>query len=653
LPRGPLHRAPRAPNFNAIDAGLAFSSAVEFTEQRWVRTRTRVELSHTSEGLDEVAQASSELPTAAPDDGRIPFRLRIGVTGHRQTPFETSEPLYRVLDRLVEHLRSDRSDPNTKVELAVVSQLAEGSDRVVVQQVFEYATAHGCDARLEVVLPLQQEQYVDVQNFSTESREEFDRWLAASTFRLEPPRLGVATHEDRANAYAAAGDKLIARCDVLIALWDGKPAAGRRGGTAHTLLNAAARRKPCVWIPVEPGEETSDNLEPGSARPFYELVRTRSRGEPDHEPDSGALDEPVLGPMLQAYEALDEYNREPRPRRAAERAHGVVQRLAAGVLDRTVDRRFERGFDAALSRSIERRIDAGTPAWLAPPSSRASLLAVHYRRWFKRLSSLVLIAATLGAMVLAVGVAAATRSALWPGLELAFLMLALIAFLVVRSSAFHRRWLSYRVLAERFRTARYLASTGVDFREQARLHDVAVGDQSEVWLMRAFEEVWDREPDRQPDESELEALKRLLADEWVHAQIEYHRNVTEAQDRLKRRLTVTAYVAFALTLGAAATETLLVAIGAAERPSDIAKALTILLPALGASVGAALTINQPTALAQRSAKMQADLRIVQAEIRAAADMDALIAAAASAVQLIAPEAGSWFGALWFLDLEHP
>jgi hypothetical protein len=44
----------------------------------------------------------------------------------------------------------------------------------------------------------------------------------------------------------------------------------------------------------------------------------------------------------------------------------------------------------------------------------------------------------------------------WHWAEAAFLILALTGLLIVRSAGFHRRWLSYRVLAERLRSAYYL-----------------------------------------------------------------------------------------------------------------------------------------------------------------------------------------------------
>ena len=151
---------------------------------------------------------------------------------------------------------------------------------------------------------------------------------------------------------------------------------------------------------------------------------------------------------------LDEYNREPRPRSAVDDTAGPISRLAIGLFGR---RRSSRVFQCDLQEGIERQVTAGTPAWLAAPSARASVFAEHYRTWFKRVSRLVLASATLAAVALAAGVAAGAESAVWAALEFVFLMLALVAFLVIRRFGFHGHWLSYRVLAERLRSARYIA----------------------------------------------------------------------------------------------------------------------------------------------------------------------------------------------------
>jgi len=520
--------------------------------------------------------------------------------------------------------------------------------------VFGYAEQRGQQARLEVVLPMERNQYAQIQGFDAQSRAEFDQMLEAATFSLEPPPAALRTHEDRADAYVAAAEKLVARCDVLIALWDGKPAVGKRGGTAHTLLNAAARGKACVWIPIDESEDMHDNLEENSGQRFVKLVAARSEMEPDSEMGADAFDTWSLGSVSQELRLLDEYNRKPWSRLGPHRAGGPLGRIVLATFDSGFGRRVERDFHGRLQQSTETRLADGTPQWLAAPSARASLLADLYRRWFKRLSTLVLTCATLAAVVLGVGVATGGESPLWPVLEFVFLMLTLLAFLVLRKFGFHSRWLSYRVLAERFRIARYVAPTGIDFREQARLQRGWVEGGSDDWLMRAFEEIWDRDPHKPRDlDDELEQFKRLLAHDWIGGQIRYHDAAKTEHHRLKRRLTVTAFAAFGLTVVFAAVEAILIGLHVAERVQRVSKGLTIVLPVLAASVGAALTINQHHALAEHSTRMQADLRRVKADLEAATDTRSLTEATVAAARMIAPETGAWFAALWFLDMEHP
>ena len=602
------------------------------------------------------------------DDGRIPFRIRVGVTGHKHFTVDPGLTISRELDRLEGMLSGQRNLGSlvTEVRLAVVSQLAEGADRLVVQQVFDYAGKRGQDVRLEVILPMHRARYARAQGFSDESREEFERLLDQATFRIEPPNTDPETADDReeqfevpadrgaVEQYAVAGKQLIARCDVLIALWDGQAAEGKRGGTAHTLLNAAAEGKPCIWIQTDSRATTRHNLEPGSSRDFFDEVNRRSAIKPDYRPDPHTFDSWSLSQLSRAFALLDEYNREPRPRGLDEGPASRLGRAAGRVFDRVIDPRFAARFDRELANEVSGTLKAGTPPSLAAASARANLLAMHYQTWFRRQSHLVLVFATLAAAMLATGVALDTRSALWPALECAYLCLALVGFVVVRELGFHGRWLSCRVLAERLRTARYIAPTGIDFRNHARLHGVWVGSQAEEWLMRAFEEVWDRVPhNRSVSESEIQTLKQLLADEWIQGQIDYHELAKKKHELMMLRLTRILYLAVSLALIFAALDAILAGLDAPHWLQNLSKALSIALPVLGGSLGAAITFSQHHALAVRSAQMQSDLRVAKHDVEAATDPRTLREATIAATSLIAPETGTWFGALWFLDIEHP
>ena len=80
--------------------------------------------------------------------------------------------------------------------------------------------------------------------------------------------------------------------------------------------------------------------------------------------------------------------------------------------------------------------------------------------------------------------------------------------------------------------------------------------------------------------------------------------------------------------------------------------LTITLPAAGASLGALLTVNQHHALGERHARMRSDLVLVRRTLLDA-NAETLGMASSEAARAVAQETGAWFGAMWFLDIEHP
>lgn len=547
-------------------------------------------------------------------DGRIPFRIRIGVTGHRD--IGDHERLENVVCAQVRRIVELLPSSATEIQLTVVSQLAEGADRLIVDQLLA-DDERGEEAHLEVVLPVESERYAELQRFTQASREEFERLLDRATVQSEPAAAQARGSEDRAAAYEAAGREVVGRCDVLVALWDGGPSGGR-GGTAETLLYAAARSKPCVWISTEDEPTVRDNLAEGSARAFHgevaagAAVPDRAVRDPDSYPDS------TLAALGETFSMLDQFNREELP---ADYESRLEQELGSG----------------------------GVADWVAGPFIRSTLLAARWQRRFRWFSWAISLFATAAAAMLAMSLSFGGGSTFWPWAEAGFLACALAGLVVVRRGGFHGRWLSYRVLAERLRSAHYLAPTGADFRRQARLEAVFVGDRSEDWLMRAFEEVWDRRPrdaeDGGPEGDDLVDLKWVLANEWIGSQISYHESAARYHRRRHRVLATIVALLFVATLVFAILHSLHVA----EHASTF---FSITLPAAGASLGALLTINQHHALSERSSRMLSDLAVVRRAVLAA-NAEMLDKASSEAARAIAQETGAWFGAMWFLDIEHP
>jgi hypothetical protein len=543
--------------------------------------------------------------------GRTPFRVRIGVTGHRTA--ELDRKLDDVLDRIRRLVPASETTP---VRLGVISALAEGADRIVVEEVFEYAADRGEEARLEVVLPFEPERYVAAQGFSGAVEAQFRELLSLAT---SVTQLDGSAARSPAASYEAAGQQVVNRCDVLIALWDGRPTGGR-GGTAETLLYAAEVGKPCIWVPTDGQTSCVDNLT--DATKFRAEVRQRAAVAQERLSGDAHRQTDVTEPLEAMFRELDRFNRASLPPAVELR------------------RRFERELGA---------LD-GTSEWVAGPMMRATVLADRYQRRFVQATWLMAALATAAAAFLGASVAREHPSPAWGWAEVGCLLALVVVFGLTHHLRLHGRWLSYRLLAERLRSAYFMAPTGIDFRRTAGLETVFVERRSADWVLRAFEEVWDSRPyavgpPPTLTAEEVDEQRVKLADRWIGGQIHYHARAQRRHERRARALTVLILTLFAGVLVFAVAH-------AAHVIESIAILLSVTLPAAAAAAGAILTTRQHRALAERYRRMHSDLEAVRRAFREA-DSQTIGKTAAEAAHVIAEETGDWFGAMWFLDVEHP
>jgi len=133
-------------------------------------------------------------------------------------------------------------------QLTAVSALAEGADRLVVREILAHP-----GARLVVILPLAREDYMSDFE-SEESKAEFIELIERAREVIE---LGALPTRDY--AYEAAGEQVVDRADVMVAIWDGKEAQGQ-GGTGTVVARARQRRLPLAWI-------RAANRSPGMTEP--------------------------------------------------------------------------------------------------------------------------------------------------------------------------------------------------------------------------------------------------------------------------------------------------------------------------------------------------------------------------------------------------
>jgi hypothetical protein len=198
----------------------------------------------------------------ADGDGRIPFVLRIGVTGHR----ELADParLVPLVRAGLARLSATTGLRSTEVMLVVASPLAEGADRLVARQVL------AAGGRLEVGLPLPAAEYE--RDFASEaSRADFRDLLGrASSVWCAPAA------SSREEAYELAGRFGWTTLDAMIALWDGEPARGR-GGTADVVARFRQAGLLLCWVRTSGAPAISLEAAPGRLRSLRRAARWARR----------------------------------------------------------------------------------------------------------------------------------------------------------------------------------------------------------------------------------------------------------------------------------------------------------------------------------------------------------------------------------------
>lgn len=183
----------------------------------------------------------------------ISLRVRLGVTGHRvlKDPELIAQKIRDFLTSgIYELFDTDMSQEKgmKRIAFTILTPLAEGADRLVAWEVLKIP-----DSEIEVVLPFEKEEYL--KDFATEqSRQEFEELYrkAANPIELKghlfTKKLSTTDRAKMRNrAYEDVGRYVVNRCDVLIALWDGKPSRGK-GGTAEIVAFAREKKRSLIII---------------------------------------------------------------------------------------------------------------------------------------------------------------------------------------------------------------------------------------------------------------------------------------------------------------------------------------------------------------------------------------------------------------------
>jgi hypothetical protein len=542
------------------------------------------------------------------DDGRIPFRVSIGVTGHR-TLGDADAVAARVREALewirmhsvgqadaaLELGRPSAVSPEaTPITFKILSPLAEGADRIVVREALQLLKADGIV--LEAVLPLEPADYV--RDFgSASSRREFEELLGQAATCVTMRRVG---HRDE--AYERAGRYVVNHCDALIAVWDGERARGR-GGTAAIVAYAEEQQQ---------------------AVPTFRLSDPApiEIGEPNRT-GTGGFDPPRRPSTVQAFRRIDEYNR---------------LRLDADQVNRAMQQRHESWNKLLQGSSIE-SVARPVADWAIPRFLRADMLALKYQRYHNLTASSLLAFAALAVACAAVG--QEVHNWILSVLEVVLMLLVITGLVVGRRADWHDRWIGYRSLAEALRSAPFIVLAGFDNQREPAAQGRS-GTGSDHWFQRAFTEAWQARPRAKIGDTGADNAGRLLIDGWIEEQITYHRTAVERFDRARRRLTWTLGMFFAATLVAASLDALSVA---------GLSILTISLPAIGCAF-TGIRDQRQFALNQERSRRTADrLETVRDDAEPTGSLAALQSIVVEAQTIIDDESNQWWSVTEFQQLE--
>ena len=484
----------------------------------------------------------------------IPFGFAVGITGHRKEslPPDSLESLRSSIRNVLDQLKAEAAAVRitsgaffaaSPPRLLFVSPLADGADQIGAELALELGF------ELHAVLPFTRERTrADLSD--DDSRVQFDALLARATCVLE--LAGDEGHE--LDAYVMAGRATVAHCDILIAVWDGRPPRGR-GGTGEVVRFAFERATPVVHVPVAAGAEpvlrwsafdpaiVTGHDDPANVRPFdREQVRSTLNGLLAPPPDE------------QEQHFIRVFQRECRRRLRARIEYPLL--LAAtgvsairphhwrpGIASQQTQAEWEE-FGNACRRAECVTAPIGTlERWYEWADSLASHYAQSYRSGH-------VFNFVLGALA----VLLALTTLILPGAKkyLAFAEFAAVLAILLNTWAgtkqqWHRRWLDYRQLAERLRPMRSLKIIGVASPDPPGTGANPISGRWVEWYAAA---VWRAVgcPIGRIEQSNVPALTATIAGHELRPQIDYHRYAAHQAERLDERLEVFGYALFALAL---------------------------------------------------------------------------------------------------------
>ena len=206
--------------------------------------------------------------------------------------------------------------------------------------------------------------------------------------------------------------------------------------------------------------------------------------------------------------------------------------------------------------------------------------------------------------------------------EIALMLAVLVIVMVGRLRRWHTRWIDYRFLTERLRTALFMAVANAEMTTLRPPRHAGHSRPADDWMLLAFSSFWSQRPQLEsPDDLLPEGLRDLMGEAWLEDQIGYHNRTGERHRRRHDRMVGASYILFGLTALAA----LLHVINAAPHSvENIFALLAILFPAAAANITAIRIHRDYLRSSTRSTDMARHLKGLRDMMAGAQDRESLL-----------------------------
>ncbi len=538
----------------------------------------------------------------------IPALIRIGVTGHRD--LKDSELIRRSIrealneiENLINNLRY-----NCEYTFSILSPLAEGADRLVAEEILKWPGKKG-DFKpiLEAVLPFPETEYM--LDFKTEvSKRAFKDLLDQAKSVKVLTQIGP-----RNAAYEKVGRYIVNGCDLLIAIWDGSPGKGI-GGTDDIVDYALKRKRYIIWIDSERGKIRD-----------YPDIKAKLRFKSNLES--------ILN-------QLGRYNNE----------HIGRNKSKFNVeMDHYCNELIGNAENNGISSDVLKPI-IGRPMYHLV---RANMLAGLYQKCYNEIGFIIYLFAGASVLIVPLQIFFFQQydNLLW--LEVFFISIAVILFILLERYSWHNKWIEYRHLAEQLRAAIFFSlAEDANNQDIFSKHEIpkctVAGSTSSIsspnfvikWTELAVSWIMLSRP-LSRTEIPIESLRNFLSEAWICDQQSYYSNKCHEYRWKHLALDGLGLLLILATIFAAILHASKIEIPPLGLRESHLTFVAIVLPIAGTTIAGIRVIKEYMLNAERYRHMANQLSEIKSEIKQAKDLSSLTELAKHARDIMLDEHDEW------------